>query len=261
MRRKETREKLLKKLIQEKRRALQKAPPGHLRVSKSNGCAQYYYVQESGDPNGKYLHTKDRALATALAQKEYDRLVIRAAEKELRLLPHFNRYTELVKPEDVLKTMHPDKQILVDPIQLSDEAYIREWEAAEWQQKIRSDSLPEFTTEKGEKVRSKSEMMIANILLKLKIPYRYECRLTLADGSYLHPDFTLLRIRDRKELFHEHLGKMDDPGYAERNIRRLHRYADSDIFPGDQLLLTAETTEQPLTPGVVERLYRKYVLD
>ncbi len=56
----------------------------------------------------------------------------------------------------------------------------------------------EYRTEKGELVRSKSEMNIANALFRTEIPYKYECPLTLNDGRVIYPDFTVLDVYNRR---------------------------------------------------------------
>ena len=61
-----------------------------------------------------------------------------------------------------------------------------------------------YSTEKGELVRSKSELLIADMYYSLGIPYKYEAGVKLRGGIVRYPDFTLLRVRDRKEFYHEH---------------------------------------------------------
>lgn len=51
----------------------------------------------------------------------------------------------------------------------------------------------EFFSEKGERMRSKSEVLIANALYKRGIPYKYECPVLLPSGIMKYPDFTVLK--------------------------------------------------------------------
>jgi hypothetical protein len=46
-------------------------------------------------------------------------------------------------------------------------------------------------TTRGELVRSKSEVIIANLLHALRITYAYEQPFTRQDGSVRYPDFTV----------------------------------------------------------------------
>lgn len=65
------------------------------------------------------------------------------------------------------------------------------------------ESTSEFYTAKGEKVRSKSEVIIADVLSREGIPYRYEYPLYLKGIGKVHPDFTVLNVKQRKEIYWE----------------------------------------------------------
>ena len=73
-------------------------------------------------------------------------------------------------------------------------------------------------------------------------------------SAWIHPDFTILRRSDRKEVYWEHLGMMDDPEYAANALMRIDLYERNGIFPGDRLILTHETGRQPLRTRLIEVL-------
>ena len=102
-----------------------------------------------------------------------------------------------------------------------------------------------FKTRRGEMVRSKSELMQADTYFELGIPYRYECELTLEDGTTKAPDFTLYHAPRRMTIYHEHLGLMDEEGYVNRNIKKLREYEENGIYVGKNLILTFETAKHP----------------
>ena len=79
------------------------------------------------------------------------------------------------------------------------------------------------------------------------------------DGLY-HPDFMVLNRRTRQEFFWEHFGMLDNPGYAYTNIRKLRIYAAHGLYPGVNLILTAEAEGQILDTQEVEALIRQYLL-
>ena len=97
------------------------------------------------------------------------------------------------------------------------------------------------------------------MLKKYDVPYKYECPVML-DGRLVYPDFNILNVRKRKELYWEHLGLLDDPDYLEKNLNKLNRYAMNGYFPGDRLILTYETAGSPLNMRIIELLIRKYCL-
>lgn len=85
-------------------------------------------------------------------------------------------------------------------------------------------------------VRSKSEVIIANMLHERGIEFEYEVPLYARDGSVYLPDFT---INWRGENWYwEHLGKMDDPKYRKDNEEKLRWY--KKFFP-ERLVTTVET--------------------
>lgn len=58
---------------------------------------------------------------------------------------------------------------------------------------------PVILTNRGERVRSKSEKIIADCFFRKGIPYKYECPLYLKGLGIIYPDFTILsKKQDRK---------------------------------------------------------------
>ena len=83
----------------------------------------------------------------------------------------------------------------------------------------------------GEMVRSKNEVIVADILEKV-IPgrWRYEVLLKGDDGTWCRPDFTISRPSG-VPVYWEHLGKMDQPSYARRWDEKLEWYRGNGITP------------------------------
>jgi len=71
----------------------------------------------------------------------------------------------------------------------------------------------------GDMVRSKSEVIIANLLHQAGIPFTYEEPLYAEDGTFFLPDFTL-RIGGEK-YYWEHWGMLSNEGYAaHRDLKK-----------------------------------------
>jgi len=87
-------------------------------------------------------------------------------------------------------------------------------------------------TARGEKVRSKSELVIANQLAARGIPYGYEVALSI-DGSTIYPDFTIERETGER-YFWEHAGMLADANYRERWDQKRHWYTQHGIYPADE---------------------------
>lgn len=93
-----------------------------------------------------------------------------------------------------------------------------------------------YSTVKGDKVRSKSEVIIANLLADNGIDYDYEKKLEYADGGWIEPDFTI-KNEDGTELYWEHLGMLGVESYDNRRLRKQDIY--EKYFP-DKLIITYE---------------------
>ena len=255
----ETRQKHLLRIKKEKEKALLTAPEGALRICSHGNRTQYYQRNDSKDYNGIYIREKDINVAQKLAQKDYDQKVLRAVGKELNAIDkYFGNYPEK-NVEQVYESLHRERQKLIEPIMETEEQYVQRWERVNYQGKEFYEDTPEFYTSKGERVRSKSEVLIADLLKKEKIPYRYECPVYIKGAGLIYPDFTVLDVRNRKELYWEHFGMMDDPAYAEKAVQKIMSYEQNGIFPGENLILTYETRKSPISQKMVMLLIRKYL--
>ena len=257
----------LNALLDLKLRALKKAPEGTLRVTQSNHSVQYYHRTKPTDHTGKYISATHKELAAQLARKDYDNKIVAATKIEAKLLSAFLRaYTKLVKnhmfAEEVYSKLHKNRQVLVEPVRLSDEEFTSRWQAITY----KKDFAPEnnnYLTVKGEAVRSKSEILIADTLNRMNIPYHYEfpIKLLSEDGRKItvHPDFLCLNPRTRKEYIWEHFGRMDDIEYITNTVRKLNLYARNGILPGKNLITTHETAEQPLNTKLIKKIVEEFL--
>lgn len=85
-------------------------------------------------------------------------------------------------------------------------------------------------TSRGDAVRSKSEVIIANLLHSKGIDYRYEEPLEI-DGMVKLPDFTWEDDDAGTTVYWEHLGMLHDPHYRRRWEEKLAWYRGHGILP------------------------------
>ena len=247
-------------IIRKKEKALKKAPEGRLRVSTGHNRKQYYYVKEIGDSSGVYLSKKKEKLTAALAQKGYDQTILKEAERRCRIL---HRMKALWPEEDlncIYEEIPESRRFYITPVVLPAEEFVKEWLEKPYEKTDFEMDERVFMTNNGERVRSKSEIMIANRLRERGIPYKYECRLILPDHTRLLPDFTILNVRLRKELYYEHLGMMDSPGYVNRNLPKLQDYQRNGYYLGDRLFVTFETEQRPFDMRDLDLLIENFFL-
>lgn len=80
-----------------------------------------------------------------------------------------------------------------------------------------------YSTTKGDLVRSKSEVIIANLLHQNDIKYEYEKKLEYDSGKWIEPDFTII-FPDGKDLYWEHLGMLGIESYDKRWLEKKDIY-------------------------------------
>ena len=103
-----------------------------------------------------------------------------------------------------------------------------------------------IVTDSGHRVRSKSEKIIADKYFHPGIPYRYEYPVFLKDLGFVYTDFTLLDIRERLLVRHEHFGMMQDRDYCRKAMVRIEAYEKDGYVSGRDILYTFEGDDHTL---------------
>ena len=237
---------LIKKALEKVKQDTTKYPEGHLRVSPSRNRNRYYHVTQPDNTDGEYIPQANLPLAKALAQKDYNNLFLKEATAELAILESTLSRLSRRNTDLAFRKLPESRKELIKPYIIPDDIYAQEWQAKDFKSNPYMPENKIYDTKRGEKVRSKSESILADMLYEMRIPYYYEKALRLKSGKTLYPDFTLLRIKTREEIYLEHFGLLDDANYLDSFLKKLDEYRQSDIYPGKNLLFTYETTSHPL---------------
>ena len=88
-------------------------------------------------------------------------------------------------------------------------------------------------TARGEMVRSKSEVIIADHLANNGVDYSYEQPLTI-EGVTKYPDFTIEDMESGSAFYWEHCGMLHVPSYKRRWNEKLGWYRTHDILPQEE---------------------------
>lgn len=229
---------------------------GHLRVTSSKkGTPQYYHIVDKGDTSGKYLSMKkDMAMIRSLAQKDYNKAILPKLKEQVAILDKGIFSCQSMKHTNIYSNLHPFRKKLLLPNAYDDVSYALVWEKVAYQGKPFKEDSSEIYSERGERVRSKSEKMIADKLLMMGIPYRYEYPLKLNGFGIVYPDFTILDVSTNEIIYWEHFGRMDDLDYANKTIRKINQYARNGYSIGDKLLVTFETRQTLIDMRDVEKM-------
>lgn len=204
----------LQNVLELKLKSQKTAPQGHLRiVHPADGRPpQFYHLTDPKDFNGSYIPRVQTQLIRKLAQKDYDLKLIKLLQAQLRVLDKLLEVTRAktitasagVTPltdsaiDFLYSKLNHTRQSLITPVTLTGAQYIEEWKNISWQGRPFSEETSDYTTARGESVRSKSEVIIADTLNRLNVPYRYEYPLKLKGGQTFYPDFLCLNVRTRQ---------------------------------------------------------------
>ena len=285
----------LKAVLEKIRRSVKTPPPGRLRISQKGNSTEYYHITSPTDLHGKYIPMKQEAIARQLAQKDYDSKITALIEEEIcatkRYLkqicstssggnPRSGRSPDTcpsttTKLNGLYANLCPARQRLITPLTLTGSQYAAQWQSVSWPQRPFPEDSTAYTTIRGERVRSKSEVLIADALARNNIPYRYEFPLQLRRGANsksgnfdklnhqteitVHPDFLCLNVRTRQEFYWEHFGLMDNPEYSNNAAGKLRLYTENGILAGRNLIITMETQSEPLSTRTVDQMISNFL--
>jgi len=236
---------------------LEKAPQGtiifhgkgkHLWFSVSSGS------RKDGNKQDQYISVKDKKTLKRYLNKKYCVAMKKLIETELKVLESF---LEAYKPEQkyTLINQFPERvRSEIDVVVKTYKELGREWESMPYKKK--PEEIPEhlqFVTKKGERVRSKTELIIANLLYDLGIPYRYECALII-NGKIFYPDFTIFNPLTGEIFYWEHFGMMDEKNYCDNAISKMNLFGKTDLYPN--FIFSFESKDRPVNAEVLRNIMR-----
>lgn len=108
-------------------------------------------------------------------------------------------------------------------------------------------------TVRGELVRSKSEVIIANALHYNGLDYEYEPELVL-EGKVKRPDFKIEDYDMGIVWYWEHCGMMTDPGYKKRWEEKKKFYEKNGIIEGKNLIVTYDDEKGGLDASKIQQI-------
>ena len=242
---------------------LNDVPDGCLRITSCRKRVQFMHCTDKDNKSkiqGSYIKQEDIALANRLAQKTYDQKVKKVVDRRLKQIERINKEYKDDEISELYDNLHPIRKGLIKAVEAPWEQRLQEWKSKPYVGKEFAENIPIIYSRKGERVRSKSEKILADTFYDLGIEYKYECPLKLKGFGIVYPDFTILRRRDGKEIYWEHDGRMDDPEYAEKAVRKINSYIANGILPGDKLIISYETSGVVLDDRIIKMLIGKYLV-
>lgn len=249
--------KTLEDLHEQVGKAIEGLPKGTLRCTNCRETDQFYL-------DGKYISKKQTNLIRDVAQREYYEQALPVIERRLKILYEMEACYKANEIENCYTSLCNARKKLVAPLYESVEEKIKSFLEEEYESgKFDEKNYTEFISLKGERVRSKSELLISDHLNRFNVAYRYEKPLQLSDWNRkvtFRPDFTVMNRRTGRIFIYEHLGMMDDESYIAKNLKKLDLYEKNGFLFGKNLLVTHETSKLPLNMNIVDSYIKTFFL-
>lgn len=206
------------------RKLLDRLPPIHYGVSGKTTIVRTYFYDRDGKRRRlqyKLNSEKGRKLAQLSQKREQTE---KALNDVVYKLEKKNSSTDIIQVREVIESSMN----------------------GEFFNKLHAQSNPKPIKKKyihkGIDMRSRGEMMVAECLDLLGLPYKYEPALQLGDEVF-YPDFIVYIEALDCCIIIEFLGMTDDYEYVMDLVGKIAKYARHDVFINRDLLLIAGTVD------------------
>lgn len=261
----------LKFMIKESQKIVRRRKPGTLLVKTINGTKYYYESKKRGKKFRQYY------LGTADDERVGEFIILKVIEARLDILAE--NVDILEKTKKVLCDYSTDVVLAglgkkyrtafwgTDELnELKNMEGRIPWENRDFSNAI--DDIKkvfdrEVITCDGRRVRSKSECIIYDILKAAHIEFQYEPTLLFYDEDYnefeMHPDF-YIECKDGSHIIIEHLGMLDNKGYADTQEHKLRTYHINGYDLGHNLVLTSDNSTFGLDSSFISDIINHVIL-
>ncbi len=235
----------LEERLQKANKELKESPSGSVVRVKRGNYYSFFQVEKREGKRIRKIITNNDELINALARKTYLVAEIKLLQKDISALKHFcQAYEEPVY--DKIISMLPERMLKYQLLSPPPE----DWATQDYPQSSYMSESKVHTTTRGLKVRSKSELLIAEKLYEHGIPFRYEQVLSI-NGVQFAPDFTV-KTQSGKLVYWEHCGLTGNKKYMEKHKWKLSVYEEAGIVPWDNLIITYDDKYGILNLSIIE---------
>ena len=225
----------------------------------------FFYYKNRGEKKRTYIPRKNTRQIWQIASVRFYRQKIIFLEENILALEKVLLKLRDYDDESVLSTL---PKVYRDAVE-----YVR---SRDMSNKVHQSENPynredlALVVSNGLIVRSREELIIAELLISLGIEFWYEKALTvtgsviLADGSVImremtiYPDFTIRHPASGKVFVWEHFGLSDDYEYQSTIFTKLSKYLRNDYVPGCNLIITFESKNHPLSQNLIHDVIVQY---
>lgn len=224
---------------------LKELPDGRLSCVMRDGRRTFFQVERADNKRIRKSINKNKKKIEDLAKKMYLETEIKMLSDNMETAKLFLENYEEASVDNILRKFPETIHDILTPKQQTED-----WSSADY---LQSAYMPEgkiHTTTRGLKVRSKSELLIAEKLYEHGVPFRYEQVLSVS-GIQFAPDFTA-KAGDGRLIYWEHCGLTGNKKYMEKHKWKLSVYEKAGIVPWDNLIITYDDKYGVLNLSIVE---------
>jgi hypothetical protein len=242
--------------------AIAKAPQGRVNCRTLSDKKVHFYRRIEGRSD-EYLGKDKESLLQALAQKRYDEgylgILLREKANLTKAVQNLKRSSPRLTRDQLWAEFPEELKKYVTQNTTTNTGYVHWWRNRTCNIKNK-EPIGNFYSARGEHVRSKSEIVIADRLLSAGLEYYYELFYSPNYADFFYPDFTILHPTTYETWYWEHCGMIDKTSYSSELMFRLELYGGVGIYPGKNLIITFESSQRPLNTQYVDNLIKEFFL-
>ena len=230
-------------------------PEGRLLISTRKGRYDFIHVMSNNSVRQRRGINRKQLLVKELCRKRYLEEEAAMLEENRRAIEAFlESYTDLEHKKIIEKMPErfrrmPEEYYFHNRMNRDWTEKARKWLETPFEQSTYKPEEKDQTTASGLKVRSKSEVIIAEKLDHYMLPSRYE-EVIYIEGYSFAPDFTILTKYGIR--YWEHFGKNNDTAYVRKNNWKLSMYQRAGIVPWKNLIITYDDEYGGLDTRIIE---------
>ena len=237
-------------------------------LSFSERKGKKYYTElwiEDGERKHRYLGTEDNEDVRLIQEKHFLNKALTELDrhmKKLKKLETVGRFDCKRINEELPKAYRMSEEHLKEVEGPGEEERwyadaIAEKAVKDRKYGIRYEGDRRHTAKDGTRMRSKSEVSIANEFIERGKPYIYEMPVSV-NHYLIHPDFSFYSNRFGRLIYWEHAGMLGDAKYMQDYSERVDLYIRGGFIPGIDVIFTFDTIRGDLDTRLIKRLLDEY---
>lgn len=238
-------------LLKEYEKSLASYPEGRLNCKKIRGKSEYYQIRADG--RKKHISSDHKALIIALRTKGFIEKAIKLIRRNLqlqqRVLATYEDY-DLYNIEHNLPGAYSEQKL-------------NSWMNRYYKMNPYHLEHKIYQTTFGMMVRSRAEVLIAELLHAAQIPFHYDEEIILIDASgdvyTFYVDFVIMTPSGRK-IYWEHMGLFTNEEYRKKNFEKIRVFYENGIILSENFIITMDAADGSLSALTIDRIIKGQIL-